>query len=116
MKKYLFFFLLIISNFSFSQTDYSQVWEDFYSYTNVKDLTQENGVIYALTDNAIFTYEISSGNLEKFSSVQGISGETTSSIFYHQPTNRLVIGYENGLIEVVDDNAAITISADIVSF
>ena len=116
MKKYLFFFLLILSNFSFAQTDYSQAWEDFYSYTNVKDLTQENGVIYALTDNAIFTYEITSGNLEKFSSVQGLSGETTSSIFYHQPTSRLVIGYENGLIEVVDDNDAITISADIVSF
>lgn len=116
MKKYLFFFLLVLSYFSFAQTDYSQAWEDFYSYTNVKDLTQQNGVIYALTDNAIFTYEIESGNLKKFSSIQGLSGESTSSIFYHQPTDRLVIGYENGLIEVVDNNDAITISADIVSF
>ncbi|MAD97783.1 MAG: hypothetical protein CMB99_10700 [Flavobacteriaceae bacterium] len=116
MKKYLLFFLLLCNIPLFSQVDYSQSWEDFYSYNNVKDFVQVDGVIYALTDNAIFTYTISSAVIEKFSSVQGLSGETTSAIFFHQPSQRLIIGYENGLIEVVDENDSITISSDIVNF
>lgn len=116
MKKYLFFFLLILSNITNSQTDFSDSWEDFYAYTNVKDLTQVNGIVFALTDNAFFSYDLSSGELQKFSSVQGLSGETTSAFFYHEATKRLIVGYENGLIEVVDDNRSITLSADIVNF
>ncbi|MGY0425292.1 MAG: type IX secretion system anionic LPS delivery protein PorZ [Polaribacter sp.] len=100
----------------FSQTDYSNSWEDFYSYNNVKDFTKVGNVIYALTDNAVFTYNVTSGDLKKLSSVQGLSGETTTAIYYNTAFKRLIIGYENGLIEVVDDDGSITISSDIVNF
>ena len=46
--------------------------------------------------------------IEKFSSVQGLSGETTSSIYYSVDYDRLVIGYENGLIEIIDGNGSIS--------
>lgn len=116
MKK-TFFFCLIFSFFSvFSQVDYSNSWEDFFSYNNVKDFVKVNDVVYALADNAIFTYNETTGETNKFSSVQGLSGETTSAIHYNQTFKRLVIGYENGLIEVIDENEVITISSDIVNF
>lgn len=108
-----FLFLTTLAN---SQTNYSDSWEDFYSYNNVKDFTKVANVIYALSDNAVFTYDIISGDVQKISSVQGLSGEPTSSIFYNNTFKRLVIGYENGLLEVVDDDNAISISSDIVSF
>ena len=73
-------------------------------------------VIYALVENAIFTYDTTKEEINKLSSVQGLSGETTSSIHYNATFKRVVIGYENGLIEVIDENGAITISADIVNF
>ena len=41
-----------------SQTDYSDNWEDFFSYTNVKDFIKVDDVIYAAADNAVFTYNI----------------------------------------------------------
>lgn len=116
MKKYLFFFLLLLHKTVISQVDYSQSWEDFYSYNNVKDFVEVNGVIYALSDNAIFTYDSGSKAIEKFSSVQGLSGQTTSALFFHEASQRLIIGYENGLIEVVDEDETITISSDIVNF
>ena len=116
MKKlfslYILFFTLLFS----AQTDYSESWEDFYSYNNVKDFVKVDDVIYALADNAVFTYNVSSNEIEKLSSVQGLSGETTSAIHYNSSFERLVIGYENGLVEVIDKNGAITISSDIVSF
>jgi hypothetical protein len=116
MKK---FFILSILFFSVSfsaQTDYSTSWEDFYSYNNVKDFVKVDDVIYALSDNAVFTYNVVTKEIEKLSSVQGLSGETTSSIHYNSGFKRLVIGYENGLVEVVDEDGLITISSDIVSF
>ena len=54
--------------------------------------------------------------IKKFSSIQGLSGETASSIHYNATFKRVVIGYQNGLVEVIDENGAITISADIVNF
>ncbi|WP_299063044.1 hypothetical protein [uncultured Polaribacter sp.] len=116
MKKlfsiYLFFFSLFFS----AQTDYSASWEDFYSYNNVKDFIKVDDVIYALTDNAVFTFDVVSEEINKLSSVQGLSGETTSSIHYNKSFERLFIGYENGLLEVVNNDGSITISSDIVSF
>ena len=116
MKKLLSFYLFFFVIGFFAQTDYSNSWEDFFSYNNVKDFIKKENVIYALTDNAVFTYNTVSGEINKLSSIQGLSGETTSSIHYNESFKRLVIGYENGLIEVVDDDGSITISSDIVNF
>ena len=52
----LFFF--ICQNTTFSQVDYSQQWEDFYSYNNVKDFIKINSTIYAIVDNAAFIYDL----------------------------------------------------------
>ena len=116
MKK-LFLLCSLFFSFLFSaQTDYSDSWEDLYSYNNVKDIVKVDEVIYALVDNAIFTYDTATEEINKLSSVQGLSGETTSSMHYNKSFQRLFIGYENGLLEVVDNDGTITISSDIVSF
>ena len=116
MKK-IFFLSFFFCFFSlFSQVDYSDSWEDFFSYNNVKDFIKVDNLVYALADNAIFTYNEVTGETTKFSSIQGLSGETTSAIHYNETFKRVVIGYENGLIEVIDENEVITISSDIVNF
>ncbi len=116
MKKNYWFLCLFIPLFTFSQTDFSTKWEDFYSYNNVKDFVQTNDLIYALSDNAIFTYNLTTQETEKLSSVNGFSGETTSSIHFNTANKRLIIGYETGLIEVLKEDSSIHISADIVNF
>ncbi len=116
MKKTALLFFFLFSFPIFGQTDFSASWEDFYSYNNVKDFVKVDALIYALVDNAVFTYNTNTQAIQKFSSIQGLSGETTSSIYYSAAFQRLVIGYQNGLIEVVDHDGSITISSDIVSF
>ncbi|MCF6278819.1 MAG: hypothetical protein L3J14_00555 [Flavobacteriaceae bacterium] len=107
-------FLFFIN--SWSQTDYSNNWEDFFSYNNVKDFTKNGDKIYAVVDNAVFIFDESTGETTKLSSVNGLSGETTTSIYYSETYQRLVIGYVTGLIEIVDSNGEITISPDITNF
>ncbi len=116
MKKAILFLVLLYSAAVSSQIDYSSSWEDFFSYNNVKDFEKIGETIYALSDNGVFMYNITTQETQKLSSVQGLSGETTSAIHYNESFNRLVIGYENGLIEVVDQDRTISISADIVNF
>jgi hypothetical protein len=116
MKKYIFLCFLCIHPLIYAQVDYSDSWEDFYSYNNIKDFIKVDNSIYALVDNAFFTYNETTSKINKFSSIQGLSGESASSIYYNSTFNKLVIGYENGLIEVIDENESITISSDIVNF
>ena len=101
---------LISSSYLFSQTDYSENWEDFYSYNNVKDFVKVDTKIYALVDNAIFIYDVSSNEINKLSSVNGLSGEIATSIYYNVTFQRLAIGYENGLLEIIDQNGEIIIA------
>ncbi len=116
MKNFLFFSVFLFSSLLVAQTDYSNSWEDFYSYNNVKDFVKVDDVVYALTDNAVFMYDLQTKETDKLSSVNGLSGETTSAIHYNKTMQKLIIGYQNGLIEVVDNKGNITISADIVNF
>ncbi len=118
MKKAIQIFILIVINLnlSWSQEDYSNNWEDFYSYNNVKNFTKTNSTIYAIVDNAIFNYNTSTGAIKKLSSVNGLSGEQTASIHYSEAFNKLVVGYETGLLEIIDENNNITIARDIVNF
>ncbi len=83
MKKLFSLYILFFSFLCSAQTDYSDSWEDFYSYNNVKDLVKVDNVIYALADNAVFTYDVTTEEINKLSSVQGLSGEITSSIHYN---------------------------------
>ena len=116
MKKTLLFFFIFIPVFLFSQTDFTNRWEDFFSYNNVKDFIVIDDNIYALTDNAVFIYNTASNETQKLSSINGLSGEPTSAIHYNSTHKRVVIGYETGLIEVINEDGTINISKDIVNF
>ena len=116
MKKITLLFIFAGIFLSHSQIDYSDSWEDFFSYNNVKDFIKVEEKIYAVVDNAIFIYDTSTNETSKLSSVNGLSGETATSIYYSEESQRLVIGYINGLIEIVDANGEITISPDITNF
>ncbi len=113
MKKILFFVIIFNTIFGYTQVDYSDKWEGFFSYNNVKDFVKVEQKIYAITDNAVFIYDINTGESEKISSIQGLSGEQTSAIFYDTDYNRLIIGYENGLVEIVNENGNINVADDI---
>ncbi|GGK39951.1 MULTISPECIES: type IX secretion system anionic LPS delivery protein PorZ [Flavobacteriaceae] len=110
----LLFYLLTTA--AWSQIDYSNNWEDFYSYNNVKDFIKTEDQLHAIVDNAVFTFNSATGEMSKISSVNGLSGASTSSIFYSTTYKKLIIGYETGLIEIIDNKNTITILKDIVNF
>ncbi len=117
MKKIIQILVLFFAiNSVWAQIDYSNNWEDFYSYNNVKDFIKTEQKIHAIVDNAIFTFDTNNGEITKISSVNGLSGESTSALFYSNSFDKFIIGYETGLIEIIDNKNNITIVKDIVNF
>jgi len=116
MKKITQIILFLFVQICLAQIDYSENWEDFYSYNNVKNFIKVDDDIYAIVDNAVFKYNLISGELQKISSVNGLSGESTTSIFYSKSFEKLIIGYDTGLLEIIDKKGNITIAKDIVNF
>lgn len=98
---------------TWSQVDYSSRWEDFFSYNYVVDFVNQSDHIYAITENAVFTDNFTSDETVKISSINGLSGSATSSIHYSSTTEQLVIGYENGLLEIIDKEGNVKKIVDI---
>lgn len=107
--------ILFLLSFSlvFSQSDFSKNWEDFFSYNNAKDFIKVGSKIYVAVDNGIFIYDETTNTSTKYSSVNGLSGKTVTTVFYDESTDNIFIGYESGLIEIIDKQGTIHISADI---
>ncbi|WP_053990406.1 two-component regulator propeller domain-containing protein [Mangrovimonas sp. TPBH4] len=91
-------FLFAINCFS---QDYSVLWEGHFSYYDIKDVVQGNDKIYAASENAIFIYDEYTQDIETVTTVEGLSGDVISTIAYSENYDLLLIGYENGLMEVV---------------
>jgi len=91
------YFLPALSTFA-----QSSAWVDMFSYLKVKHLQSAGQLVYAQSENAFFTYNNDSGELEKISTVNGLSGDLISNFYYHKDLKKLFIFHEGGLIEVMD--------------
>ena len=97
----LLFYLFPVLHFA---QDYSALWEGHFSYYNIKQVISGNNKIFAAADNAIFSFDTQTNEIEELTTINGLSGETISTIYYSELHELLVIGYQNGLIEIAFDN------------
>ena len=96
--------------------DFSNLWEGYFSYNQVNEVVTGNNKIYAASENAIFSFDNQTKTLKEITTVQGLSGETISTIYYSEAYELLVVGYQNGLIEIVfDEGDDILTVVDIVN-
>ncbi len=81
--------------------NYQDRWVGHFSYGSIKDISQGDNKIFVAAENAVFTYDLSSHKIKTLSTVNGLSGEFITAIHYSKEYGLLVIGYENGLIDIV---------------
>ncbi|ALM20806.1 immunoreactive antigen [Nonlabens sp. MIC269] len=106
--KYFFFSLLIVLSFRLQAQNFENSWEGFFSFNEIIDLERTDEVIYAAASNSIFTYNIASGEISTITTINGLSGERISQIFYSEDKDVLVIAFENGLLQIVESTGDIT--------
>ena len=106
MKNFICFFLLVAS-LSHAQ-DFSESWEGYFSFAEIVDVEEGNDKIYVAGVNAVKIIDPLTNTSETLSTIEGLIGDDISAIFYSQSKDRLVIGYENGTLQIVDGNGEIT--------
>jgi hypothetical protein len=112
MKFFSVAFLLFfgtITHGSYAQ-NFSALWQAHYSYNDIIDVAEGSTKIYAAAQNAIFQYDPSSDELKTITTVQGLSGEQITTIYFSETYQYLLIGYETGLIELYSDSEETVLS------
>lgn len=89
--------------------DFSANWESHFSYLSVTDVSQSEDKVYVASENVVFIYDVNTFEIEKLTTVEGLSGETISTIYYSEVYETLIVGYETGLIDIYQDDEVTTV-------
>lgn len=96
--------IVFAQSFLLQAQNFEDEWTGFFSYNEVIDIVHGDDVIYAASENALFKYDLSTQETQTISTVNGLSGESISTLYYSEANNLLIIGYETGLLEVLVDD------------
>lgn len=97
--KYFLLGLLLISLGAHGQPP-NQQWEGHFSYQNITAIVSHQNTVIAAANNAVFLYDNKTHERSSLSTIDGLTGETISSIHYDKPNEQLIVGYENGVLSV----------------
>lgn len=110
MKRILLILFSWSCSFISGAQDFSNLWEGHFSYLNIIDFSSSEDILYAASENAVFTFDYNTNEIKEISTIEGLSGGKISSIYYSDIYDVLVIGYDTGLIDIVlDDNEVFTV-------
>ena len=103
MKK-AFTIILLILAFANNYSQPNLLWKGYFSYNEIKAISQSPERMFAASQNALFSKKTATGEIKTFNTIDGLSGENISTE-YHSPTfNKTLIGYENGLLIVINES------------
>lgn len=100
-KSVLYFLLLLFIQMGFAQSNLS--WQGYFSYNEIKDVSESATAVFAASENALFSKDISKNVIKTTNTIDGLSGQTISSVYHSATFNKTIVGYENGLIIVVNE-------------
>ena len=79
------------------------LWKGYFSYNEIKDLTESPTTVFAASENALFSKNTTTNLIKTTNTIDGLSGQTISSLYYSSSVNKTIVGYENGLLIVVNE-------------
>ncbi|MCV9927783.1 T9SS type A sorting domain-containing protein [Flavobacterium sp. LS1R49] len=100
-KKFFYILFLLLMQLGFAQN--KLLWQGYFSYNQIKDISDSPAVIYAATENALFSKNITTNIIKTTNTVDGLSGQTISSLYHSESFRKTLIGYENGLMIVINE-------------
>ena len=100
-KNRLFFLLLLFVHIGFAQS--KMVWQGYFSYNEIKGVSESTNSVFAASENALFSKNMVTNAIKTTNTIDGLSGQTISAIYHSIKFNKTIVGYENGLIIVIND-------------
>lgn len=90
-----------------------QQWRLHLSYYNPQKITATPSRIYGLASNSLFYLDRVSGQIEYLSKATGLNGSTIVQIAYDQHSEQLIIAYNDGHIDLLDEEGNVRQMPDI---
>ncbi|MBA4318405.1 MAG: ABC transporter substrate-binding protein [Flavobacterium sp.] len=100
-KRLLYFVLLIAVQMGFAQNNL--LWQGYFSYNEIKDLSESSTTIFAASENALFSKNTTTNQLKTTNTIDGLSGETITALYYSATSNKTLVGYETGLMIAINE-------------
>ena len=103
MKRIFILFLFVFSiQFSLAQNNLQ--WKGYFSYNEIKDVAQSESQFFAASENALFSKSTLTNLIKTTNTINGFPSQTISAIFHSPTFQKTLVGYENGLLVVVNEN------------
>ena len=82
----------------------AEVWRTHYAYNNVTQIAMAEDKVYALSDGSLFSVDKQSEAIKVYNRQSGLHGTGITCIYYDKTGHQLIIGYDNGQIDVLTTN------------
>lgn len=109
-KNITFFFLISLFSSAHAQNVAIGQWKAYLPFNKARLLTQSDTKIYCGVEDGLFTYNKSDNSLETITKVNGLSDIQLSALRYYAAKDVLLVGYENGNLDLFQNNTIFNIS------
>jgi len=110
MKTRILFIVLICSFLTVnSQNIPIGEWRTHLPYNKAIGVKVAGDEVYCLTSKSLFTYDRKTGLLETISKIDGLSGNAFSALGYNESQKCIIIGYEDGAIDLIKNNEIVNV-------
>ena len=80
-------------------------WSDLFSYNNILQIREDGESLLAASENGIFRYTLSSGEVSKYlSKANGLHNVNITAFDYNPNTKTGLVGYKDGSIDVITEH------------
>lgn len=80
-------------------------WETYFSYNSIPSIAEGVNEIYFASYNSIFSYNIFNSQIEKFDTLNELSGDEISAFYHSENNNIIAIGYSSGFLQIINLNS-----------
>lgn len=80
-------------------------WETYFSYNSTTSIAEGVNEIYFASYNSIFSYNIFNSQIEKFDTLNELSGDKISAFYHSENNNIIAIGYSSGFLQIINLNS-----------
>lgn len=95
--------LLLLCSTHVCLSQNNQLWKGYFSYNNIKDITASNNIFTAASENALFSKNLDINEIKTINTIDGLSSQIISAVYYSPTFNKTLVGYENGLVIVINE-------------
>jgi len=101
--------VFILSSYILSAQVAIGEWRDHFPYNSTIDVVEGGGKAYAATEFGIFSYDLNDNSIERHTKINSLSDIGISQLAWSDALNALVVGYDNGNLDLIYSSGSINI-------